>query len=256
MTDGRLRMRVRALEQEEAWAPRHVDEELAATHAAADKARADATVWAARAEAPDVSDLDREQLRSAATDAQRRAEELAERVAALEEADMARGRWFVETAVTRDLADRSRAELRARGVDVDDTSDHVTAAQWLDAHLADQAAEDAEREIHDEHDFYEPTPDDANAAVPAADVRDGHAHPSERAEPAQRRRVLTLDETAEAVARAQAALAEIAQRRQADAERAARAAEEVARAEELACLAAADQYDVTADDYGYDALER
>ena len=37
-------MRVRAMEQEEAWAPRHVDDELAATHAAADKARADATV--------------------------------------------------------------------------------------------------------------------------------------------------------------------------------------------------------------------
>ena len=177
MTDGRLRIRVRALEQEEAWAPRHVDEELAATHAAADKARADATVWAARAEAPDISDVDREQLRAAAVDAERRADELTEQVAALEEADMARARWFVETAVTRDLADRSRAELRARGVDSDDTSDHVTAAEWLDAHLADQAAEDDVREIHDEHDFYDADQDDAaSAAVPPTDVRDGRAH--------------------------------------------------------------------------------
>jgi hypothetical protein len=181
MTDGRLRMRVRALEQEEAWAPRHVDEELAATLAAADKARADATVWAARAEALDVSEVDREQLRTAAADAQRRADELAEQVAKLEEADMARARWFVETAVTLDYADRSRAELRARGVDVDDTSDHVTAAEWLDAHLADQAAEDEAREIHDEHDFYDAAQDAATAAMPPTDARDGRAHPSEQA---------------------------------------------------------------------------
>ena len=86
MTDGRLRMRVHALKQEEAWARRHVDEELAATHAAADRACADATVWAARAEAPDISDVDREQLRTAAAGAQRQAEELAQQVAALEEA--------------------------------------------------------------------------------------------------------------------------------------------------------------------------
>jgi hypothetical protein len=254
MTDGRLRMRVRAMRQEEVWAPRHVDAELAATHAAADKARADATVWAVRAEAPDVSDVDRKQLRAAAADAQRQAEELAERVAALEDADIARARWFVETAVTRDLADRSRAELKARGVDPNDTSDHVTAAEWLDAHHADQAAEDSEREIDE---FYEPSRDDADTAtLPHADVRDGRAHSSEHAEPAQRRRVLSRDETADAVARAQLALNEIAQRRQADAERAARESEEVARAEELARWSAQDQTDVATDDVSYDALER
>lgn len=257
MTDGRLRMRVRALEQEEAWAPRHVDDELAATHAAADNARADATVWAARAEAPDIAEADREQLRAAAADAQRKAEELAEQVAVLEEADTARARWFVETAVTRDKAERARAELRARGVDPDDTSDRVRAADWLDAHRSDQAAEDDEREIHNEHDYYEPVHEDAAAtAVPPTDVRDGRAHASEHAEPAQRRRVLTLDETAEAVARAQLALVEIAQRRQADTERAARESEEVARAEELARWAQHERTDTVADDVSYDALER
>ncbi len=244
MTDGRLRMRVRAMEQEKAWAPRHVDDELGATHAAAGKARADATVWAARAEAPDLSETDREQLHAAAAEAQRKADELAVQLAQLEEADKARGKWFVETAVTRDYAERSRAELHARGVDADDTTDHVTAAEWLAAHRTDQAAEDDVREIHDEHDFYEPVREDTtSAAVPPTDVRDGRAHPSERAEPAQRRRVLTLDETSEAVARAQVALAEIAQRRQADAERVARDAEEAGRAEELARWSARDQTD-------------
>ena len=58
-------------------------------------------------------------------------------------------------------------------------------------------------------------------------------------------------------ARAQIALAEIAQRRQADAERAARDAEEVARADELARWAAQDQTDDAGmDDTSYDALER
>lgn len=90
----------------------------------------------------------------------------------------------------------------------------------------------------------------AAAALPV-DVRDGTAHPSEHAEPA-RRRVLGRDETAEAVARAQLALAEIAQRRQADAERAARESQEVARAEELARWADHG----LAEDVSYNALER
>lgn len=135
----------------------------------------------------------------------------------------------------------------------------MTAAGWLEAHHADQAAEDEVREISDAHDFYDAAQDDAaSAAVPPTDVREGRADPSEHTEPAQRRRVLTLDETAEAVARAQVALAEIAQRRQADAERVARDAEEVARAEELARWAAQDQTDdVAADDVSYDdAMER
>ena len=256
MTDGRLRMRARHGAGGSVGAPARRNE-LGATHAAADKARADATVWAARAEAPDLNETDGDQLRAAAAEAQRKAEELAEQVAVLKEADMARARWFVETAVTRDKAECARAELRARGVDPDDTSDRVRAADWLDAHRADQAAEDDEREIYDEHDFYEPVRDEAaTAAVPPTDVRDGRSHPSEHTEPAQRRRVLTLDETAEAVARAQAPLAEIAQRRQADAQRAARESEEVARAEELARWAAHDQTDTLADDASYDAFER
>src|SRR4029079_6255819 len=106
------------------------------------------------------------------------------------------------------------------------------------------------------HDFYDAVQDDAAyAAVPPTDVREGRSHLSEHVESGQRRRVLTLDETSEAVARAQVALAEIAQRRQADAERAARDAEEFARAEELARWAAEDRTaDTAADDFSYDAM--
>jgi hypothetical protein len=259
MTDGRLRMRIRALEREEAWAPRHVDDELAATHERASKARADATLWAARAEASNVDPADRERLRAAAVTARREAEDLAERVAELERADEARARWFAHTAVTRDNAHRAAAELRARGVDPDDTIDHVSAQEWLDAHRADQAADDAEREIH-EPDLHDP----GRALPPVAIEEDDDIRaaskpdPTERSDAVERRRIPTIDETAQAVARAQAALAEIEARHHADAERAAREAEEVARAEELARWAEHDDTATADDQTAYDAptLER
>ena len=102
---------------------------------------------------------------------------------------------------TRENAHRAGAELRARGVDPDDTSDRVTAAEWLDAHRATQAQEDADREIredyevHDEHtdehtdehvdDRAAGPPDDRNADARAGadvldDASDEHDRPSGR----------------------------------------------------------------------------
>ncbi|MGD9525202.1 MobF family relaxase [Pseudonocardia sp.] len=235
MSDGQLRMRVRGWEREQAWAPPHVAEELAATHAAMDKARADAIVFAGRADAPDVAPADREQLRAAAIAARREAESLAEQASALEVADRARARWYTDTAVTRDKAERSAAELRARGVDPYDTTDHVTAEEWLDAARADQAVEEIVREIRDEYELHDAADAPSAHHEEHLDVRDrSTAHPSERIDPAERRRFPTLDETAEAVARAQVALTEIEERHRIDAERAARETEEAMRAEELA----------------------
>ncbi len=51
-------------------------------------------------------------------------------------------------------------ELQARGVDLDDPAEQVTADEWLAAHRADQAAEDAHRDV-DEIDLHE----DARAAA-------------------------------------------------------------------------------------------
>jgi len=199
LTEGRLRAQVRAMDREQTWAPRYV------------------------------------------------ADELAERAATLEAADEARAAWFAHTAATRDTAERARVELKARGVDPDDPDDRVTAAEWLEAHRAEQHAEDPHREVRDEHEFA----DDQQAATEAAaeshtipgptletavlDVRDTSvADATEAQDPAQLRRVPSADETAAAVARAQAALAEIAARQEADAAREAHHVAEGARQEELA----------------------
>ena len=86
-------------------------------------------------------------LREEAVDAGTESTETAERAAELEEVDRARARWYAETAVTRDKAHRSGAELRARGIDLDASDDRVTADGWIEAHRAEQA----EHERNQEH---------------------------------------------------------------------------------------------------------
>ncbi len=282
LTDGQLRVRVRALEREEAWAPRWVGDELAATHQSAQQARTDAQVWAARAEVAD-NDAERAQLRADAEAAEQRAAEHAERAAELELADEARGQWYAETAVTRDAAWCARGALQSRGIDLDDPDEQTTAVEWLAADRAAQAAEDPHREItHDaeliEADHNDDHDDDAAAVaaeaeagpvatnVPAADdSNDRAAEPgaetavpdiraisgvdvTEHADPAQRHRVPTVAETAADVARAQAALAEIEARREADAAREAEhaAQHQAARREELTQWAEQDRADESA----------
>jgi hypothetical protein len=210
MSDGQLRVRVEALRREEAWAPRWVGDELAATEQQLAERRADAELWRARA---DAGAEDAEQLRAAAEQAEREALTLADRVAALGEVDAARAAWLVETAVTRDNAERARAELGARGVALDADEDRVTAEEWLAAHRAEQVVEDEHREITeldvaDDHDDVAAV-DGPETAVP--DIRDtAEQDPTEHADGG--RRVPTIEETAAAVERARAALAEIEQR--------------------------------------------
>ncbi|MDN5851252.1 MAG: AAA family ATPase [Actinomycetia bacterium] len=225
LTEGQLRVRVAAMQREENWAPAHVADQLDATHQEAAKARVDAQVWAAHAEAPDVDPAEAERLRVEAAAAHRWAEELEQQAAELEKADDARARWYLHTAVTRDKAHCAGTELRARGIDPDDPTERITAEEWLAAHRAEQTDADRHREVRDEHELLdagrEPNPFAADAreivesAVP--DVRETStpaAH--ERVDRPQRRRVATLDETAEAVRRAQDALAEIETRRAAE----------------------------------------
>ncbi len=232
LSEGRLRARHRALTREEAWAPRFVDEDLAATHQQAQTARADHEVWRARAAAT-ADPHEQARLRSDAYTALRTAENLERQARELEDADRARGAWYAHTAVTRDNAHRARAELAARGIDPDDPTDHVTAQEWLDTHRAAQHAEDDDRSIgdHDLHDDTHTNDHAATAETGVADIRDT-ATP-DAADPAGRHRVPTLDQTAAAVTRAQAALAEITTRQAAEAEHAARTAAEAARREQL-----------------------
>lgn len=141
--------------------------------------------------------------------------------------------WAARAETAADEADRER--LRA----------DAAAAET-------EAAEDPHREVRDEAELSDPvldaerddvaaTPDDprpvAETAVP--DVREiSTPDATEHTDPAQRQRLPSADETAEAVARAQAALGEIAARQEADE---AREAAEAARRDELARFAEQDR---------------
>ncbi|MGE0300749.1 MAG: MobF family relaxase, partial [Pseudonocardia sp.] len=138
LSDGQLRARVRAWEREQIWAPRWVDDDLAAAHQRREQANADATVWAARADAPDTAAEDAAQLRAAAETARAEVEQFDAQIADLEAASNAYAVWLTHVAVTRDNGVRSAYELRARGIDPDDPDDRVTAEEWIDAHRAEQ----------------------------------------------------------------------------------------------------------------------
>ncbi|MGD9525311.1 MobF family relaxase [Pseudonocardia sp.] len=246
LSDGQLRARVTGYAREEAWAPRYVDDELEATRRALETARADAVIWAARADAPDTDPTSAQQLRDAADQAQQDAAALADRVSALEAADQARAAWYVHTAVSREKAHRSATELRARGIDPTEAAGRVTAQEWIDAHHAEQADADLDREIHEDYELADDEPRDVDQTrspdrrthitveQPPVDIRDtATVDLTEHTDPTARRRVPTVDEAAEAVARSQAALAEIAARHDTDSARAQREATEQARLDEL-----------------------
>ncbi|MGH3628594.1 MAG: MobF family relaxase [Sciscionella sp.] len=225
LSDGQLRVRVRAWEREIEWAPKWVADELAATHQQAEQARTDAELSTARADTA-TDDAQRHRLRAESAAAAERANELAERAATLELADHARAQWFVATAPTRDAAARAKAQLGLRGIALDDL---VTAEEWLAAHHADQAADETTRIALDERELLDSVREADEAALDAAtdtghltetavlDIRETSTRDaSEDADPAQRHRVPTANETTAAIARAQAALAELQARREAD----------------------------------------
>ncbi len=242
MTDGRLRARVAAWERERNWAPAWVDEQLAATHQRRDQLVTDATVWDARADAPGVSDADAARLRADAAAARTEAAQLAEQLAQLEFVDDARAQWAATTAVTRDKAERSDFELRARGVDRDTGEAKVTGDQWLEIHRAEQAEADRYREVRDD---FELTDNHADAVAdepvmavqPQRDIRETAVRdPGEDGD--RRPRVPVVDETTATVARAGAALDELhargaAEQAHADEEAAERDAAEQERRAEL-----------------------
>ena len=248
MSDGQLRVRIRAAEREEAWAPRYVAQELAGTRQAVDSHRATAALRAAEA-ATTADAVARERLEQEAAEAAALAEVLDERAEQLAVADEARAQWLAHTAWTRAAAERAAAELAARGVAEVRPDEEMTAAEWLAAHHEVERAEDPFRAIAGEADL-----DDITAA------RDGAVHDAEldAAEPFARNvdvvavedvdvrqeavdepapverdtvQVATADDTADAVRRAQRALAELKQRRAAEA--AHEASEEATRDEQL-----------------------
>ena len=110
MSDGQLQLRIRAYQREEAWAPRYVANELAATRQAAQHHHQVATTRTV--EAADHTEADqRTRLEREAADAKALADLLDTQAADLQQVDEARALWWAHTAGTRAAADRAQAEL-------------------------------------------------------------------------------------------------------------------------------------------------
>ncbi|MFC5060745.1 hypothetical protein [Actinomycetospora atypica] len=248
LSDGQLRVRVRAHQREAAWAPRYVGNELPGTRQAATRAQQDAQLRRAEAAAA-AEDAERERLAAEADQAAALAETLETRTGELVELDDARSGWLAHTAGTRAAAERASAELAARHADT--TPDRsVTAAEWLEAHLVEQVEDEAQRDIVDT-DVLDGTRDAApledadgeNAPVSnLPDVREvAQAEPRVTGEDDVR--VPDVDETAAAIERAHRALAEIQARDELDAaEEAAHQADQLSRWQTEDALAE-DDYD-------------
>jgi conjugative relaxase-like TrwC/TraI family protein len=255
MSDGQLHMRVRAYEREQAWAPPYVANELAGTCQAAQRHRTTATLRASEADAAN-DDARRARLKQEGRDAAALADLLDARSKELTEVDEARALWWAHTAATRAAADRAAAELTARRAADGRDDPLVTADDWAakrtrraeertnvtgrqkparaNAASDDKAgvqAEDEHRPITDEHEFADVQaqqdadrraiekaahPDAAETAVP--DVREAAAR-EQRWDNEHDVRVPTSSETADAVRRAQRALAELRAREHADRQR-------------------------------------
>ncbi|WP_199235147.1 MobF family relaxase [Kribbella sp. VKM Ac-2568] len=149
MSNGQLRVRVRAYEREKAWAPPYVGEELAGTRQSAERERRIAALRTAEADASD-NEPTREQLCTEAEQATALAAALDARAAELQIADDARAVWLAHTAATRAAGERAEAELKERGIDNSD--DGPTPEEWL--HIdASEAAGDEHREVTAEHEL-------------------------------------------------------------------------------------------------------
>ncbi|NKQ53553.1 relaxase domain-containing protein [Amycolatopsis sp. K13G38] len=255
MSDGQLHMRIRAYEREETWAPRFVANELAGTRHEAEQQRQTATLRAVEAAAATDAET-RARLEREANDARELAKTLEQRAAELETVDEARAQWLTHTAETRAAAERARAELSARRADDEHDDEPVTAKEWLAEQKAAERAEDPHREITAEYELDDTSTDapehaaDATDESPAAETEVTDVREVAESEPKQVDedvvRTATAEETAEHVANAQRALAEIRAREQAERERAA----EEARAEQLARWHTQDVAREQADDRG------
>ncbi|SFN30072.1 conjugative relaxase domain-containing protein, TrwC/TraI family [Pseudonocardia ammonioxydans] len=168
LSNGQLRMRIRAYERELAAAPRYVANELAGTRQAAADHHHTAAVRRAEAQAA-TSDEKQTQLQAAAAQSARIGQLLNQRAEQLQQVDDARTTWLVHTSQTRLQAELSTAELSARDAD-DDPHDRITAAEWKAAHQAAVAEDERHREItEDDIDLHE---QDHPIIAPAADAAD------------------------------------------------------------------------------------
>ncbi|MDQ1250789.1 MAG: hypothetical protein QG597_5169, partial [Actinomycetota bacterium] len=217
MTEGRLRIRAQAWQREQAWQPPYVDDDLRATEADLDTARqaaAVATARAAQASTAGDDELAAKWLVEADTHRQT-AEAKAAAVDVLTHQAETHSLWVTHTAVTRDLADRARAEAERRGLDLaTPPEDTTTATDWLAEHAAAVAAEDAWRPITDADVTDTEEADDLTTDSPAAATEDtaepAPDHPADQ--PAQEPPALSGPELELATSGTAAVLAVLADR--------------------------------------------
>ena len=214
LSDGQLRVRVRAWEREKPWAPRYVGNELAGTRQAADHQHRTAAVR--QAEAIAAADPEQqERLAKEAADAAELARVLDDRAEELQQLDDARAQYLAHTAETRSKAERAAAALAERHAADVDPEPVVTAEEWLAAQRAADADDERRWDQDDEdvaggRDGLDLRYDDRDLVVESdpSDLRDVAAN-----EPAPVHedvvRVPTATETADAVAQASRAIAEI-----------------------------------------------
>ena len=142
MSEGQLRVRKRAWDNAQAWAPANVDPALRDAELAAQQARQDAALARAENRLEDAERLAAE------------AEQTAWTVERLTKAADARAKWFKDTTMTHVAGDAAQAEADRRGIDLDHEPDRTTAEEWLTAEHQARAADDervelAETELHD-----------------------------------------------------------------------------------------------------------
>ncbi|SCL17774.1 conjugative relaxase domain-containing protein, TrwC/TraI family [Micromonospora nigra] len=226
LSDGALRVRVKAWQREQAWAPQFVDSEMRATGRQAAQHRQDAAVLRAQAEV-EQDPVVAAQMLAEADEKAALAGMLADVEQDMELAAEARAAWFLEVAATREAAERAQAELAARGRDVGGEDDRVTADEWLAVHAEAMAAEDPHRPVT-ELDVVDGDQAAEREVVDAPPVVEEVAAGS-TVEVDMPAGVPTAAEAAAAVAAARLALAEVADRRSAEAAHAQAEAEQEAR---------------------------
>jgi hypothetical protein len=241
MSDGSLRVNVRAYQRELAWAPPYVAMDVGGTSRAAQDAHDDAALLGFWADAAD--DLaERDRLTQEAAASAQRAEALDRQAAELLAASNIRGEWFMRTLETKQHAERAREDLQLRGVDPDAVEDRVTPQEWLDEHRAELTIEDPHRVVTDtdiagDHDTLVDDRPEMVVEMPIPDIRERAAVEAPVAANTEDwDRVPDIDTTRAAVDAAARALEEMAQRQAWEADR-----EAEDRAYEVSTWEAADQ---------------
>jgi hypothetical protein len=166
LSDGQLRMRMRAWEREQAFGPRYVANELAGTRQAADTQRQTAALRQAEADATTDAG-ERARPRQEAEQAAALATTLDARAEQLQQIDDARAHWLAHTSETRVNAEQAQFVIAERHAD-DEPDQLVTAQEWLAAAKEADAAEDPHREITDDADLAD-VQAERDAATSAAD---------------------------------------------------------------------------------------